>query len=59
MAVVDISVAIVIDSVTRAFTRVIVDIGGKVDVIVIEAGIENGDYDIVAAGRNVPGGLAR
>ena len=59
MAVVYIAVAVVIDSVIGAFTRVIVDIGGKVGVIIIEAGIENGDYNIVAAGGNVPGGRAR
>ena len=55
-AVIDVTVAVVIDPVAVAVGRVVKHVGGQVRVSVVDAGIDHGHYGIAAAGGDVPGG---
>ena len=55
--VVDVAVAVVVDAVARDLARVRPDVGGEVGVVVLDPGVDDGDDDVGAAGRRVPGRL--
>jgi hypothetical protein len=54
MAVVDVAVAVVIDSVGGALGRIAPDVGREVFVVVIDAGIDDGHDDAGGAAADVP-----
>ncbi len=55
VAVIDVAVAVIVISVVVAVERIAKHVGGEVRVIVIDAGIDDGDDDVAAASGDVPG----